>query len=78
MTFPIGIKNPFAEDIHHGVNSTALVNNPQEVVYDGHHCRTEGNPDTHIILRGTNINGVSKKNCDPHSVEQRQTALKKK
>ncbi len=52
LNIPVGMKNPTSGDLEIMFNSVKAAQNPQMFIYRGWEVKSEGNPLTHIILRG--------------------------
>ena len=78
LSMPVGFKNGTDGNITVAVNGIQSSNSPHSFVGLGRDgqisiVRTEGNPDTHIILRGGSEPNYDKESID-HTVEQLQAA----
>lgn len=51
---PVGMKNPTHGSLKIGVNGVIAAQHPHTAVFDGYAIETDGNPYTHLVLRGSN------------------------
>lgn len=60
ISVPVGMKNPTSGDVSVMFNAIHAANLKHEFVYNGWEARTQGNPLSHAILRGSvDLNGAS-------------------
>jgi 3-deoxy-7-phosphoheptulonate synthase len=52
LDVPVGLKNPTSGCIGVGANSVLAAQSPHVAVFDGYQVETEGNPFSHLVLRG--------------------------
>lgn len=52
LNIPVGMKNPLSGDLHSSLNSISAAQNAHKFIYRGWEVESEGNPLTHLILRG--------------------------
>lgn len=52
LDMPVGMKNPISGDVDTMLNAIMAAQCPQNLLYHGWECETEGNPYAHAILRG--------------------------
>lgn len=74
LDIPVGMKNPTSGDIAIGVNSVIAAQYTHTFAIDGHQIRTQGNPFSHLILRG----GGGRGNIDMDSLLYSIDLLEKK
>ena len=53
LDVPTGLKNPTSGNLNVMFNAIYAAHNEQEVIYNGHEVKTDGNPLAHAILRGS-------------------------
>ncbi len=78
LDIALGVKNPTSGDLQVTVNSLIATRSVQQALLDKKQYRTEGNPYAHILLRGSNFDGLSKPNLDKNSIEKLKNILNKK
>lgn len=72
LDMPVGMKNPTSGDIDVMLNAVKAAQCPQNLLYHGWECDTDGNPYAHAILRGYISGGKIHSNyhfediCDVH------------
>lgn len=67
----VGIKNPMSGNFYGMLDSISVAQLPNDLIYNGSHVKTDGNPYAHAVLRGRVDNdGVLHNNCSYEEIRK--------